>query len=143
MDKYFLAVKGIIRQGEKILVVKRSEADDHLPGVWETVGGGMEGEGTPQESLRREILEEVGLDVKVGEPFHVFTFRKDTGEFKVGMTFLCDAPEGDVRLSHEHSEYSWIRPEEFRTFESIPSLHKEIAHYAEIQKMKAGSLGSC
>lgn len=140
MDTYLLTVKGIIRRGENILIVKRSESDDHLPGVWETVGGGMEGEGTPQESLRREVLEEAGLNVEVGEPFHVFTFRKDTGEFKIGMTFLCDAPEGEVVLSHEHSEYRWIRPEAFPAFRSIPSLYDEIARYAECVKKKAGSM---
>lgn len=140
MDRYLLTVKGIIRRGEKILIVKRSKSDDHLPGIWETVGGGVEGESAPQESLRREILEEVGLDVEVGEPFHVFTFRKDTGEFKVGITFLCDASEGEVVLSHEHSEYRWIFPEEFNTFESIQSLYDEIARYVESIKKKAGSV---
>ena len=140
MDRYLLTVKGIIRRGEKILIVKRSKSDDHLPEIWETVGGGVEGESTPQESLRREILEEVGLDVEVGEPFHVFTFRKDTGEFKVGITFLCDASEEDVVLSHEHSEHCWIRPEEFNTFESIQSLYDEIARDVENIKKKAGSV---
>jgi 8-oxo-dGTP diphosphatase len=129
--QYFLAVKGIIRRDDgKILVLKRSNKDDHKPGVWETVGGGMDREETPQEALAREIREETGLTVKVGRPFNVFTFKKDTGEYKVGITFLCDFTGGEVVLSDEHSEYAWINPEEFASLESVPSLHEEIARYA-------------
>lgn len=130
--QFYLAVKGIIRNTEgKILVLRRSDEDDHKPGVWETPGGGIDHEQAPQEALTREILEETGLSVRVKEPFNVFTFRKDTGEFKVGITFLCDWVSGDVELSHEHSEYRWIDAREFATLESVPSLHEEIATYAK------------
>lgn len=58
--QYFLAVKGIIRKDGKILVLKRSDKDDHKPGIWETVGGGMDKEESPQGALLREISEETG-----------------------------------------------------------------------------------
>ncbi|MFZ1626764.1 MAG: NUDIX domain-containing protein [Candidatus Moraniibacteriota bacterium] len=130
--QFHLAVKGIIRNADgNILVVKRSEKDDHKPGVWETPGGGIDHEEAPQEALIREVFEETGLDVMVQEPFNVFTFRKDTGEFKVGITFLCDMARGEVKLSHEHSEYRWIRASEFKELKSVPSLQQEIADYAK------------
>ena len=130
--QYHLAVKGIIgRSDGKILVLKRSSKDDHKPGVWETAGGGMEREETPQEALAREILEETGLQVIVGEPFNVFSFKKDTGEFKIGTTFLCEYTGGAVKMSDEHSEYRWIDPKEFAVMDSVPSLHAEIAQYAK------------
>lgn len=129
--QFFIAVKGIIRRKDgKILVLKRSSGDDHLPGVWETVGGGMDAEELPQEALAREIQEETGLTVSVGKPFNVFTFRKQTGEFKVGITFLCDAESDTVTLSVEHSEFRWIDPLEFGGLPSVPSLYEEIANYA-------------
>ena len=133
--QYFLAVKGIIRRNDwKILVLKRSNKDDHKPGVWETVGGGMDKEESPQEALVREIAEETGLVVSIDSPFNVFTFKKDTGEFKVGITFLCEYVSGEVKLSDEHSEYRWIEPGEFSEMQSVPSLHKEIARYDELQQ---------
>ena len=129
--QFFIAIKAIIRRKDgKMLILKRSAEDDHLPEVWETVGGGMDAEETPQEALKREIREETGLEVSVREPFNVFTFRKQTGEFKVGITFLCDAEDDTVVLSHEHSEYRWIEPEEFSNFKSVPSLYEEITRYA-------------
>jgi len=130
--QYHLAVKGIIRRNDgKILVLKRSSKDDHKPGIWESVGGGMDREETPQEALVREVLEETGLQVVVGEPFTVFSFKKDTGEFKVGITFLCEYVGGEVKLSYEHSDFLWIEPGAFASMESIPSLYTEIARYAE------------
>jgi 8-oxo-dGTP diphosphatase len=130
--QFSLTVKGIIRNPSgAILVVKRSDRDDYKPGVWETVGGGVDREETPQQALEREIFEEAGIAVTVGVPFHVFTFRKDSGQFKVGITFLCDTLEETVTLSPEHSEYRWIQPAEFKDLESIPSLYQEIADYAQ------------
>lgn len=130
--QYYLAVKGIIRRGDnKILVLKRSGLDDHKPNVWETPGGGMDTTESPQDALKREISEETGLSVNVAEPFNVFTFKKDTGEFKIGITFICDHADGEVVLSPEHSEFRWISAEEFAQMESVPSLHDEIARYSQ------------
>ena len=129
--QFNLAVKGIIRKGDEILVLKRSSKDDHEPSVWETVGGGIDEQMSPQDALKREIREEANLEVEVGEPFNVFTFTKDNGEFKIGITFVCDYVSGEVELSDEHSEYKWIRPEEFKQLESIESLHREIEKYAK------------
>ena len=127
--QFYLTVKGIVERDGKILVLKRSALDDHLPGVWETPGVGVDKEESPQEALKREILEETGLVVTIGRPFNVFTFRKDTGEFKVGITFLCKYESGEVKLSEEHSEYRFIKPSEFAELPSIPSLYEEIARY--------------
>ena len=126
-----LSVKGIIRRGDgKILIVKRSASDDHKPELWETVGGGVEAGVSPQAALEREVIEEVGLEVKVKEPFNVFDFIKDNGDKKIGLTFICDYLSGEVKLSHEHSDFKWINPFDFSKFNSIKSLYDEISSYA-------------
>lgn len=127
--KVGIAVKGIIRKDGKILVVKRAHCDAHRPCTWETVGGSMDENETPHEALEREIMEESNLKVNIIEPFNVFCFNKDSGEFKVGITFICDWLSGEVVLSEEHSEYEWILPEEFLELESVKSLHDEINLY--------------
>ncbi|KKQ52795.1 MAG: ADP-ribose pyrophosphatase [Parcubacteria group bacterium GW2011_GWD2_38_11] len=129
--KFGVAVKGIINKDGKILVLKRAAHDDHKPGVWETVGGSMDENESPQETLKREVMEEAGIVVEIIEPFNVFSFKKDNGEFKIGITFICKYVSGQVELSEEHSEYKWIEPGEFMNFESVPSLHNEIKKYSE------------
>jgi 8-oxo-dGTP diphosphatase len=127
--RFNVAVKGIIRKKGKILVLRRSQIDDHKPGVWETPGGGMDEKSSPQRALEREVAEEVNLKVKIKEPFNIFTFKKDTGEFKIGITFICDYVSGKVKLSPEHDDYRWIKSSEFKKLKSIPSLKKEISNY--------------
>jgi 8-oxo-dGTP diphosphatase len=127
--KFGVAVKGIIRKDGKILVLKRADNDDHKPGVWETVGGGMNCEESPQEALKRETREEAGIIIDVVEPFQAFSFKKDTGEYKVGITFICDYVSGEIKLSDEHFEYKWIEPQEFENMESVISIHNEIKEY--------------
>ncbi|KKQ00726.1 MAG: Methionine-tRNA ligase [Candidatus Moranbacteria bacterium GW2011_GWD2_36_198] len=103
--KFGVAVKGIIRKDGKILVVKRAGG-----GTWETVGGGMDENESPQEALKREIMEEAEIMVDIKEPFNVFYFKNGNGEIKIGITFLCDWISGEVVLSEEHSEHKWIEP---------------------------------
>ncbi|MDO8593006.1 MAG: NUDIX domain-containing protein [bacterium] len=129
--KHKLAAKGIIRRGDgKILIVKRSAEDDHQPGMWETAGGAVEKGASPQAALTREIREETGLEVEVGEPFNVFTFAKANGDKKIGITFICDYLSGEVKLSEEHSDWRWIDPFDFKKFDSIQPLYNEISGYA-------------
>jgi len=129
--QFYLAVKGIIRKEDEILILKRNAQDEHAPNVWETPGGGVDEKILPQEALLKEVEEETGLKIKVGEPFNVFTFVKDSGEYKAGITFLCEYISGEVVLSDEHSDFRWIKPEDFKNFPSIPSLYQEIARYAK------------
>lgn len=129
--KFGVAVKGIIRKDGKILVVKRSHCDAHRPCAWETVGGGIDENETPHEALHREIMEEAGITIKIIEPFNVFSFKKDDGEYKIGITFICDWIGGEVVLSEEHSEYEWINSEDFMQLNSVQSLHDEINIYTE------------
>jgi 8-oxo-dGTP pyrophosphatase MutT (NUDIX family) len=60
----------------------------------------------------------------------VFAFTNDSGEYKIGMTFVCEYRGGEVRLSEEHSDYRWINAQEFKQFESTPALYDEIITYA-------------
>lgn len=127
-----VAVKGIIRRDGKILVLRRAANEEHKPNIWETVGGRIDEGEVPEEALRREILEETNLEVEIEEPFNIFNFKRDTGEFIVGITFLCDWVSGEVQVSEEeHSEFKWIESREFENMESVPSLHSEIKKYSE------------
>ena len=58
----YLIVAGIVRQAEKILLVKQQGADDAFP-TWALPGGVVEQGELLTEALAREVLEETGLEV--------------------------------------------------------------------------------
>ena len=78
---------------------------------WVGVGGKFEpGEDAPACALR-EVREETGLEIEVGEPFDAWTLRAP-GRRILGVDFVCRWRSGDVRLSHEHESFAWLTLEE-------------------------------
>ena len=59
----------------------------------------------------REVREETGLEIEVGEPFDAWTLRAP-GRRILGVDFVCRWCSGDVRLSHEHESFAWLTLEE-------------------------------
>ncbi len=64
-----------IHKDGRLLVAKRAETKQFLPGKYELLGGHIEFGETLQDGLRREIREEIHIAIIVGEPFHVFTYE--------------------------------------------------------------------
>lgn len=69
------AQKAFILNEGKVLLVRKSLKDPDQPGRWEVPGGRMQfGEGV-DEQLKREVREEVGLEIVPGDPFHIWEWR--------------------------------------------------------------------
>lgn len=120
MKQYQQVCVGGFIQNDKggVLMVKRSDTDDFLPGLWELPGGGTDIGENPIQALQREIKEEVGLDVVVERPLSVDDYTMEEGDSKihrVEITFLCNATTETVVLSHEHSEYKWVMEENIKS----------------------------
>ncbi len=86
----------------------------HLP-------GGRVNMGEPfLEALRREVDEETGLAVEIGRPFYAgewFPNIKGVQNQIVDVFFACNAISDDVKLSDEHDEWLWIRPENYQRYD--------------------------
>ncbi len=59
---------GIVLQGSKVFLTKRAE-DVHLGGKWEFPGGKVEQGETVEQALHRELIEEIGIEVKDSSKF--------------------------------------------------------------------------
>jgi 8-oxo-dGTP diphosphatase len=57
-----LVVAGLIRDGERRVLLARRRADQPMPDKWELPGGKVEPGESPVEALRRELREELGCD---------------------------------------------------------------------------------
>ena len=104
---------GVIWRRGRILIGRR-RTDQMLGGMWEFPGGKREGDETLEEAARREIAEETGLDVTVGDPYG--TVRHTYSHFKISMTaFSCRAPRGRP-VAASADELRWVAPAELDRF---------------------------
>lgn len=117
-----LAAKAFILNPDyKILVIKRSDDAEYKPDVWEFPGGRIEEGECLIETLKREVKEETGIDIDVGEPLKVHKFRRLDEDITL-TCFLCRHISGSVVLSDEHSTYEWI---------NIDEAHSRVGHFYE------------
>lgn len=119
-NKIVIAVKGIIVNDNKVLIIQRSSNDEIGADTWEFVGGKMDFGERLEEALRREITEEVALDVSVDKLLYATTFKTDEHRQVVILTYLCVTSNAVPTLSFEHKNYLWANKEEMMGLLSKP-----------------------
>lgn len=132
--KLFTAVKAFIYHKGKILLLRESGKyiDGSNVGKYDVVGGRVNPGERFDIGLLREIQEETGLRVKVGQPFFVNEWRPVIRgeEWQiVGIFFLCSTDSNSVVLSDDHEEYIWIDPREYRQYPLIDNLMPVFENY--------------
>jgi len=115
-----------LRRGDRVLVLRRSEAVRTHRGLWAGVSGYVEPGETPLETAYKELEEELSASadqvrlVREGEPL---TFEDEpTGTWWRVHPFLFDDLGVTVRTDWEHTEHRWIQPEELLDLETVPCL---------------------
>jgi 8-oxo-dGTP diphosphatase len=92
---FIVNVEGAIFKNDKWLIIKRSEKEEHTGGLLSLVGGKVEIEGHStdilERTIKREILEEVGITVKENLKYvHSTSFVTDSGENVIDIVFSCE-----------------------------------------------------
>ena len=104
----------IIRREGLVLAAQRS-ANMNLPLKWEFPGGKLEAGETPAQCLRRELVEEMGIQVRVGWALPLHTHHYPS--FTVTLyPFACCIESGEITL-HEHAAMVWLPPRELHTLD--------------------------
>lgn len=112
----------VVRKDGKILALKRAADDHSRGGCWDLPGGGYERGEDVIPAIMREVREEAGLIIHDPKPIF-FTNRLGikqgffAGDTVFATTYVCKKWEGEVVISDEHTEFKWVTPEEFITFE--------------------------
>ncbi len=107
--EYHLTVLGVIvRPDGKFLITQRVMTKAWAPGWWEVSGGGVMAGEESEEAVRREVLEETGLDVTKAEGGYVFSYQRENLEegdnyFVDIYRFVMDFDESDVKVQEKEA----------------------------------------
>ena len=86
-----IAVKSMIVNNGKLLIVKRANNDRYMPGIWEIPGGKLDIGENLLDGLIRETKEETGLEIAVNRQISVRHFTRDDSQEIEMHIFLCYA----------------------------------------------------
>ena len=136
--EYHLTVLGVImRPDGKFLITQRVMTKAWAPGWWEVSGGAAQAGEESEEAVKREILEETGLDVSGAKGGYVFTYKRENpGEgdnyFVDIYRYEMDFDESDLKL--QEAETLGYR---LATAEEIKALGDEgiFLHYDSIKRV--------
>lgn len=125
-----VGVKAALKNGEgKVLLLRRSERKyAPLGGQWDLPGGRIDRGSSLFENLKREVMEETGLDLQ-SEPVLVAAQDIiDDSRHVVRLTYVGKI-DGDVALNEEHTEYRWFSVEEMKALgELLDRFTRQILH---------------
>lgn len=117
---------GIISCNGKILIAQRIRTKS-LPYMWEFPGGKLEFGETLEECLKREIKEELDLDISVGELFMTTSHEYEFGSFELNV-FKAVSPTAEVGELNAHEAVRWVDISELDNFEfsaaDLPIIEK-------------------
>ena len=138
----------IIHKDGKYLIAKRSLDKKVCPGKWTVPGGGLEMSDyidkpkttadawyyAIENSLRREIKEEVNLEVDKLHYLCDMTYIRPDGVPGVILSYYCDYKSGEVKLNDESTDYRWVTAEEARSYDLVEGIPEEIEMVDKIIK---------
>ena len=126
-------VAGALVRGDRVLLGHRSPARRWFPDVWDFPGGHVEDGERPEEALRRELIEEIGVDVGdvAGEP--VLHLRDESTGFDLTVWQITSWQGTVANLqADEHDEVGWFTETELSQLSfadrSYLSLLEQVLH---------------
>jgi 8-oxo-dGTP diphosphatase len=122
----FVAAALMVRGGDVLICQRR--ADQPMALLWEFPGGKIEPGERPEQSLIRELKEELGIVVKE-ECLAPLTFASHLyPDFHLLMPlYVCRRWEGFVE-ARERQALKWVRPQELRNYPMPPADEPLISH---------------
>ena len=120
--KPLLVTAALIEKDGKILIARRKKGW-RFAGKWEFPGGKIEPHETPEECLRRELLEELGIETRIGDLFCESTYAYSHATVRL-LVYHAFHVSGEYTL-YDHEEMRWVMPEELAEYE-FPEADKPV-----------------
>jgi 8-oxo-dGTP diphosphatase len=141
IGRFLVATGAIIENSNtgKMLLLKRSDEKDFSAGIWEYVTGRLHQFEEPAAGLRREVMEEAGIEIEIVKPisvFHIFRGEKTAENELVGIMYWCKTDSEEIKLSEEHSGFRWVTTDEALELISKPSMQADIKAFIKERSRK-------
>ncbi len=107
----------IVQEG--LILIARRGLNENLAGKWEFPGGKIEKGESPQDCLKREIKEELNIEIEVGDFLGDSIYEYSNGVIRL-VAYFCTIIEGEMELP-VHNQVKWIKIEEFDKFDFAPA----------------------
>jgi len=144
---YIISTVAIIKDG-RFLITKRAPHEKVFPNKWTLPGGKLEMDdyihmptdgkyqwyNIMEHSLRRESLEEVGLDIKNIRYLTSLVFIRPDGIPVVVLSMYADYVGGEVQLSEDMTEFAWVTAEDAKNYDFIEGIYEELVMLDRILK---------
>ncbi len=123
----------LVDEQGKLFLARRGPLAKNERGLWEFPGGAVEYGETLAEALRREMREEYGIEVAVGELLDVVDhILPEEGQHWVSPTYLCAVLSGEPQILEPSKcgEIGWFAPDEVPD-DLTQITRANLAHYRE------------
>lgn len=124
---------------EKLFLPRRAKTKKFWPDVYELPGGHVDWGETFVDALIREVKEEFGMTINVGDPFYVFTYDNPVkGSHSVEIVYFATFIDPLDKITFDkddHSEYKWLSEDELPQIYGIGGKNED---NPEVLAMKRG-----
>jgi len=137
---HYVIVTGIIIKDGKFLIAKRASWEKSFPGYWTVPGGKLETNdyigrqkttsthwyNVLEKTLRREVKEEVNLEIKNIRYITNMTHIRIDNIPEVIISLFCDFAYGEIILCNALTEYAWVSLNEAKKYDLIEGIYEEL-----------------
>ncbi|QGQ98703.1 NUDIX domain-containing protein [Paenibacillus psychroresistens] len=138
---FIVNMEGAIYKAGKWLVIERSLKEEHAGGTLSLVGGKVDEEGNSldimERTIRREIYEEVGIEIELNPQFlYSSSFVLDDGRHVINVVFLCEYDQGTAypKSQDEVEAVYWMTSDEIIDHPKVTPWLIESIERAEKQR---------
>lgn len=117
--KIIKVVAAILQKEDKILIARKKEGKP-LAGYFEFPGGKIENGETPEESLIRELMEEMNIKIAIKEYVGESIYDYGNGKVISLLGYKSEIIDGEIKLS-DHDRYEWVTLEEINNYKIAPA----------------------